>query len=210
MPRAPQRSRGAEVCCGATAPSGHRGAAWLYSPAMTDEPDLEELARRFFDLWQEQVTALATDREVAEATERWLQAMGAAAAPAQGMPGGAPAPWLAWPAAMMAAMNAAGHAGVPGAAQAWGGDGRTAGGFPAGPFAAAGASPNPGDGAGSGAASGAAAGSAASAGAPDDGAGDVDELRQRLAALEERIAALEAKPGRGRGASQGRSRKRRA
>ena len=181
---------------------------------MTDEPDLEELARRFFDLWQEQVTALATDREVAEAAERWLQAMGAAAAPAQGMPGGAPAPWLAWPAAMMAAMSSAGLAGVPGAAQAWGGDGRTAGGFPAAPFGAPAAGPGAGDGAGGGTAasgeSGAAAGAAASAGASHDGAGDVDELRERLAALEERIAALEAKPGRGRGASQGRSRKRRS
>src|SRR3546814_10205114 len=53
------------------------GVAWpgpgrvTYSAAMTQPPDPHDLARRFLDLWQDQVQAMATDREMADAVRRW-------------------------------------------------------------------------------------------------------------------------------------------
>jgi hypothetical protein len=48
---------------------------------MTDAPDINQLARRYLDLWQDQVTALANDPAVAEAMARTyaLMTKGAAA-----------------------------------------------------------------------------------------------------------------------------------
>jgi hypothetical protein len=43
-------------------------ASWgRYSFAMTDAPDLDQLARRYLDLWQQQVTAWLNEPEVADA-----------------------------------------------------------------------------------------------------------------------------------------------
>ena len=42
-----------------------------YSARMTRAPDPNELARRFLDLWQDQVQAMATDPEMADAVRRW-------------------------------------------------------------------------------------------------------------------------------------------
>ena len=50
----------------------------LYSPAMSDEAELDELARRYLDLWQDQMSALAADPAYAEALGRLLGAMGLA------------------------------------------------------------------------------------------------------------------------------------
>lgn len=47
---------------------------------MTDAPDLEQLARRYFDLWQDQAAALITDPAVAEAVGRGYALMGKALA----------------------------------------------------------------------------------------------------------------------------------
>ena len=43
---------------------------------MADGADLEDLARRYLDLWQDQMSALAADKEFAEALTRLLTSMG--------------------------------------------------------------------------------------------------------------------------------------
>ncbi|WP_242468918.1 hypothetical protein [Rhodovibrio salinarum] len=43
---------------------------------MAEQGDLDELARRYLDLWQDQMTALANDPDMAEATEQMLRLMG--------------------------------------------------------------------------------------------------------------------------------------
>ena len=60
---------------------------------MTSPPDPHDLARRFLDLWQDQVQAIATDPELADSVRRWTAlwtgAMhpGGAAAPSGGEAG---------------------------------------------------------------------------------------------------------------------------
>ena len=46
------------------------------SLAMAERTDLDELARRYLDLWQDQMTALAGDEEFAETVQRLMTAMG--------------------------------------------------------------------------------------------------------------------------------------
>jgi hypothetical protein len=94
---------------------------------MSDEPDVEGLARRYLDLWQDQMKALASDPEYADLLDRLTGMMGAAwNAGAVGQSGaerhgpwasnpwapnhwppnhGAPNHWAAWPAMMMAMMS---------------------------------------------------------------------------------------------------------
>ena len=38
---------------------------------MTEPPDSHDLAKRFLDLWQDQVTAMATDPDLADGLRRW-------------------------------------------------------------------------------------------------------------------------------------------
>jgi hypothetical protein len=60
---------------------------------MSDPPDMEDLARRYLDLWQSQMSALAADPQVADTLNRLIGLWTANAAGA--MPGlwpGAPAP----------------------------------------------------------------------------------------------------------------------
>ena len=61
-------------------------ARCLYSRAMSDRDDLEELARRYLDLWQNHITALAEDPEFAASMQRLMQATGMTAGAA----------WPAW------------------------------------------------------------------------------------------------------------------
>ncbi len=153
---------------------------------MSDTPDLDELAERYLDLWQDQMTALASDPEFAEVMNRLLASSAAA------MPDLAAA-WAKWPAAM-AGLGAGGRTqdgkaaeqtdGGPGTART-GGKGRTR---------AAKRSPR----------------AKAAAVAPGDRGADLVELARRLAALEDRVAALESNPGRGRGSARGRPRKARS
>jgi hypothetical protein len=134
--------------------------------------DLEDLARRYVDLWQDQMTALAADPDFAESLQKMMAAMGVAAS-------GLPAMWSAWPAALTGVMAAARPI-PPG-----GGDlderqnayGKSAG-------AATG-----------GSRTSAAPGSAAAASAPHGGGPDLGGLAERLAALEQRILALEGGAG---------------
>jgi hypothetical protein len=105
---------------------------------MTGSDDTTELARRFLDLWQQQVAAMASDPTLVELALRFMAPF--AASPG---PGGGPSN---------------GH-----------------------------------DGAANGAAR-----AAAPAAAPGDVVARLDELAGRLALCEERLAALDAKPGRRR------------
>src|SRR5215469_16769519 len=41
----------------------------------SSQPDIEALARRYLDLWQDQATALAGDAELARQLGRWLSLM---------------------------------------------------------------------------------------------------------------------------------------
>jgi hypothetical protein len=43
---------------------------------MADAPDLDALAKRYVDLWQEQFSAMASDPKLAEAMAQWLGLMG--------------------------------------------------------------------------------------------------------------------------------------
>jgi hypothetical protein len=55
---------------------------------MAEPPDLDTLARRYIDLWQEQVAAMAADPEMSELMGRLIQAM--TAGPGAMMPWGFP------------------------------------------------------------------------------------------------------------------------
>ena len=72
-----------------------------------DTAGLEDLARRFQDLWRDQMAAMSADSDMAGMMSQWMAAVGGAAAP--GQPPGAFNP--ADPAAWMAAFGA----GMPGA-----------------------------------------------------------------------------------------------
>ena len=61
-----------------------------YSAVMAKPPDLEDLARRYLDLWQEQLRAMAADPETMNSVGRMLSAMGGATPPA----GMNPAAWM--------------------------------------------------------------------------------------------------------------------
>jgi len=148
-----------------------------------DDAALEDLARRFQDLWQDQLAATASDPEFMEMMGKWMGAFAAAGTrppaappPAAGIAG--PMDPTAWMAAVRQAMAAAGAAG----------EGRADDG-PGGRVPAAGAK--------------------AAAAASRTGDVGADEFERRLADLERRVDRLEAGLGKARkGASGGtRSRK---
>ena len=131
----------------------------------TGAADLEDLARRFQDLWREQMAATAADPEFMEMMGKWMGAFTAGMQPPTmpggipGQPGMSPMDPAAWMAVLQAAMTGAtakGAAGERGAAKA-------------------GAAP------------------AAAASGAGDVAGD--QLERRLADLEQRVARLEAGAG---------------
>lgn len=129
------------------------------APQDADTPDLEDLARRYVDLWQDQMTALAGDPEFAQSLQKVMAALGVAAS-------GTPAAWAAWPAAFGSLM-AAGRQDIERGQQS---DARK---------------------------SAAAPGAAPAATASDGGGADLGSFAERLAALEQRIAALEGSVGGG-------------
>ncbi|MEE8505272.1 MAG: hypothetical protein V3S40_03520 [Kiloniellales bacterium] len=81
------------------------GARWFSSRrgtiirTMSNKADLDELAQRYLDLWQDQMSALAADKDFAEALQQLMTGMGLAAT-------SAPAAWGTWP-AMMAGLDPA-------------------------------------------------------------------------------------------------------
>src|SRR6516165_8516280 len=106
---------------------------------MSEQPDLEALARRYLDLWQDQATALAGDAELARQLGRWLGLL---------------------------------QSGMTNAVRS--------------------AAPSPGP--------------ASAAAAPGGGEPRLGELARRLAAVEERLARLEARAGAGGKGARGRPR----
>jgi len=150
---------------------------------MSETPDLDELAERYLDLWQDQMSALANDPEFAEVMNRLLASSAAA------MPDMAAA-WAAWP-AMMAGLAAGGRT-KDGESTEQTGTGP--GGSPPGGEGDARAAEGP-------------SGAEAAAVAPGHRGADLVELARRLAALEDRVAALESRTGKGRRGARGGSRK---
>ncbi len=156
---------------------------------MSERVDLDELARRYLDLWQDQMTALAGDREFAETMQQLMTTMGLAAT-------AAPEFWRAWPATM---------AGLQAAEQTQGAsDDQNR---EAGPGAPARSARGSAAGTAAGTPGGTPAGTAAPAAASDGGESGLDQLARRLAALEERIAALEAGGPKRRGRAASKPRK---
>ncbi|MGD1877814.1 MAG: hypothetical protein ACFB13_09965 [Kiloniellaceae bacterium] len=153
---------------------------------------MEALARRYVDLWQDQMTSLAADPDFAESLQKVMTAMGVAAS-------GLPAMWTAWPAAMTAVMAAAqpnfGPNGGPDLEKAQESHGEPSGGarYGDGQAGARGSTKSPGT----------KIGPAPAAAAPDGGGPGLGGLEERLAALEQRLlsleGALEGGPGRARG-----------
>lgn len=173
-----------------------------------DLPDLETLARRYLDLWQDQWAALAADPDTAESLARLFQIWGqvfAAYNPFGRPPGpGGPGAGLGGPGAWPAAGVGAGvGAGAAGGGQAmcglvsvcpFGG----AAGAP-GPEATASAAEAAGDPAATrertesnAADASAAPGSTSARPASGDGSEHVAQLLGRIAYLEKRVVALEA------------------
>jgi hypothetical protein len=156
--------------------AGPGEAAPLYSRAMSEEAKLDDLAHRYLELWQDQMSALAADPEFAEALGRLFKAMGLTGAEGgtdAGGLAGAAAAWAAWPAMIGGAAAALeGQAGNGAGAEPSGG-GRTAGGKTAARPAAPAAASEPGD-------------------------ARLAQLEERLAALQDRVAALERRTRRSR------------
>ncbi len=149
----------------------------LYSAAMSERVDIDELARRYLDLWQDQMTALAGDREFAESLQKLMTAMGTARDAAATA---APEFQRAWMGVMTGQQPGQQPGQKPGQPTKATADDGTPGRAPGAPAAAT---------------------------APDGGSADLDQLARRLAALEERIAALEAGAKPSRGSAPGKSRK---
>ena len=148
---------------------------------MAERADLDELARRYLDLWQDQMTALAGDKEFAETVQRLMATMGMSAT-------AAPEFWRAWPATM---------AGLQATEQTQGAsDDQSRETGPRAPTRST-----------EGSAAGTAARTAAPAAASDGGEPGLDQLARRLAALEQRIAALEAAGSGHRGGAASKPRK---
>ncbi|HSR71393.1 MAG TPA: hypothetical protein VLL72_03330 [Kiloniellales bacterium] len=151
---------------------------------MSEPADLDELARRYLDLWQDQMSALATDEDFARMLQQLMTSMGLAAATS-------PAALAAWP-AMMAGLT-------PGSPAEPNADGQSRDR----------SETRTRDGGRDGGARPSASGAAAAAASSDGGLARLDELAERLAGLEQRLAALEAGAGGGRRRAPARARKRR-
>jgi hypothetical protein len=148
-----------------------------YSAGMADTPNLDDLAKRYLDLWQEQLRVMAADPETIASVSRLFEAMsGAAAADEKSGAGGGTPPMPANPMAWLTGLGMI----PPQAAQAASGG--------ANPFDSVFAqfirhnAQGPGGPASAGASS-------------DGGGGELYELKRRLAALEERLDAVESGAG---------------
>lgn len=167
-------------------------------PIMTQPPDSQDVAKRFLDLWQDQVSRMSTDPDLAEGMRRWQafwMGMGQPgpeskqATPDGLQPGYGPGtrPSEAEPAAPMTSQDGAGTAydeegGAVDAGPEHSVDGRNAGGNGgrSSRLTASGAAPGE-----------HASGSATAAAVSGDGGNDLAVVIRELRRLESRIAALE-------------------
>jgi hypothetical protein len=183
------------AACGARQNPGGKDwkdlAAKVYTEAMETEEKLAKLAQQYLDLWQNQMTALANDPEIARSLETLYAGLGLSPQEAGGGAGPALDPkmaaaWQSWPALLAAFAGqmlenekganktgeVAGEAGESDARKEHGGSerGKT--------------------------------GPAAAAAQSDGGRPNLDELTRRLALLEQQIFAMESgSDGRGGSAS---------
>jgi hypothetical protein len=72
-----------------------------------DTAELEDLARRFQDLWRDQMAAMSADRDIAGMMSQWMAAFGGAASPSPAPGAFNPGDPAAWMAAFGAAMPGA-------------------------------------------------------------------------------------------------------
>src|SRR5262245_31449750 len=75
-----QHSRKSAPLCNALQPVQRRDMAWTgglpYSAGMTDSSAPDALARRYLDLWEEQMAAWASDAALADVLRLWLGLVG--------------------------------------------------------------------------------------------------------------------------------------
>ena len=138
-------------------------------PERAGDPEMQDLARRYLDLWQDQMTALASDNEFVAAWRKMAEAMGAGQAFAQmGQPGAGADPTQLFRSMMAGAAAPQKETGDepsqsgPETERESATDSKT--------------------------------GAPASAAASDGGGDDLELIARRLALLEERVAKLESKP----------------
>jgi hypothetical protein len=145
-----------------------------YSAGMADTPDLDDLAKRYLDLWQEQLRAMASDPETVASVSRLFATMAGAAGAndKSGATGGMP-PMPTNPMAWMTGLGM-----MPPQAASGG----------ANPFDSVFAQFVQNAAQGSG-------GSAPAGASSDGGRDELHELKRRIAALEERLDAVESGAG---------------
>lgn len=149
-------------------------------------PAFDELARQYLDLWQDQWTALANDPVVAEAMARGFQMMGPGAAAFANF------------ANLLGHSNLYAAGGDAGATMAQAAEAMASGSYPGGPFAPTAPRPAKNDNNNSGheqakpatASNSTKAGAATTGAASAGGNGDMAQLLDRLAAMEQRLADL--------------------
>jgi len=160
---------------------------------MPKPPDLEALARRYVELWQDQIAATAADPELTEGLARMMQLVGgglsAQAVFWQGL-------WPDLAARAAATMTPAPKAPAPATPDPGPTATRADDDTWARPAEPAAPTQTPGP--------------AAAAGASDERGVDVAQLQARLALLEERLASLEGGAGAARHGARPRARRRRA
>jgi len=145
---------------------------------MSDNPDLDDLARKYLDLWQQHMGTLAKDGETAEVLANTIAMMNTGAA--------------SFADAMAGAVRTAAEQTADSSPYPPNGTGKESG--------AGNGSPE--DGAGGTAENGLVDGASATSPTHDDPSPDVDDLLKRVVALEERVSQLE-----GQGAGRIRTKK---
>jgi hypothetical protein len=148
----------------------------MSQPTDKDPPGLDQLAKRYMELWQDQLAAMSADPELLAGMSRFMSG-----ALAQGMAGMAPVYTQPRTADRPSANGAAANGSANGSAKPNGHDRNDGNGYD----------------------TGAQAGTPAAAAAPDDRSLGVSELIHRLGLIEARLASLEAGIARGRGSADG-------
>ncbi|GGF08021.1 hypothetical protein GCM10011611_11830 [Aliidongia dinghuensis] len=170
---------------------------------MSKPPDLEALARRYVELWQDQVAATAVDPELTDGLTRLMQLFGGSLAAQAGLwqalwpdlVARAGAPYAPFTPNPRPAASEDPHRDAPQSRSTQPRSTQSGSNRPEPPRPGAAAAPS---------------GSAPVAGASADGGHDMAQLKARLALLEERLASLETGAGTPRRGARPGARRRRA